>query len=62
MHTRRRFGAAVLVAAVLGALALAPSARGAFVPLFYSGDFDPTNPNANGLSNEVDAIVSQSST
>ena len=25
--------------------------------LFYAGDFDPTNPNANGLANENDAIV-----
>jgi hypothetical protein len=25
--------------------------------LFYSGDFDPNNPNANGLANETDAIV-----
>ncbi len=25
--------------------------------LFYGGDFDPNNPNANGLSNENDAIV-----
>lgn len=26
--------------------------------LFYAGDFDPNNPNANGLANENDAIVS----
>jgi hypothetical protein len=25
--------------------------------LFYGGDFDPNNPNANGLANENDAIV-----
>ncbi len=25
--------------------------------LFYGGDFDPNNPNADGLSNETDAIV-----
>jgi hypothetical protein len=25
--------------------------------IFYSGDFDPNNPNANGLANETDAIV-----
>ena len=25
--------------------------------VFYGGDFDPNNPNANGLSNENDAIV-----
>jgi PEP-CTERM motif len=25
--------------------------------LFYGGDFDPNNPNANGLGNENDAIV-----
>jgi hypothetical protein len=25
--------------------------------LFYGGDFDPSNPNANGLGNENDAIV-----
>ena len=24
---------------------------------FYGGDFDPNNPNANGLANENDAIV-----
>ena len=24
---------------------------------FYGGDFDPNNPNANGLANETDAIV-----
>ena len=28
--------------------------------LFYGGDFDPNNPNANGLANETDAIVSGS--
>ena len=25
--------------------------------LFYGGDFDPNNPNANGLANETDLIV-----
>jgi hypothetical protein len=25
--------------------------------VFYGGDFDPNNPNANGLANETDAIV-----
>ena len=25
---------------------------------FYGGDFDPSNPNANGLANENDAIIS----
>ena len=25
--------------------------------LFYGGDFDPNNPNANGLANENDAVV-----
>jgi len=25
--------------------------------LFYAGDFDPNNPNANGLANENDAVV-----
>jgi hypothetical protein len=28
--------------------------------LFYAGDHDPNNPNANGLANETDAIVSGS--
>ena len=28
--------------------------------LFYGGDHDPNNPNANGLANETDAIVSGS--
>jgi len=27
------------------------------VPYFYGGDFDPNNPNANGLANENDAAV-----
>jgi hypothetical protein len=25
--------------------------------VFYGGDFDPNNPNANGLANENDVIV-----
>ena len=25
--------------------------------LWYSGDFDPNNPNANGLANEADQLV-----
>lgn len=25
--------------------------------VFYGGDFDPNNPNANGLANETDAII-----
>jgi len=29
-------------------------------PYFYSGDFDPNDPNANGLANETDAIVNGS--
>jgi prealbumin domain-containing protein len=29
--------------------------------LYYSGDFDPNDPNANGLANEVDAIVTTGS-
>ena len=28
--------------------------------LWYSGDFDPNNPNANGLSNEQDRLVADS--
>jgi hypothetical protein len=28
-----------------------------YICLFYSGDFDPNNPNANGLGNENDAVV-----
>ena len=28
--------------------------------LFYGGDFDPNNPNANAIANENDAIVSGS--
>jgi hypothetical protein len=28
-----------------------------FATYFYGGDFDPNNPNANGLSNENDALV-----
>ena len=30
------------------------------ITLFYAGDFDPNNPNANGLANENDGIVSGS--
>jgi len=28
--------------------------------LWYSGDFDPNNPNANGLANEADQLVPDS--
>jgi len=33
------------------------AANAANVLYFYGGDFDPNNPNANGLGNENDAIV-----
>ncbi len=38
-------------------LTLAATPLWAQVTYFYGGDFDPNNPNANGLSNENDAIV-----
>ena len=45
-----------LVLAMLLVLAVAASASD--ITLFYAGDFDPNNPNANGLANENDGIVS----
>ena len=45
-----------LVLAMLLILAVAASASD--VTLFYAGDFDPNNGNANGLANENDGIVS----
>jgi len=42
--------AVLFLATVAGAQCIAPC-------IFYSGDFDVNNPNANGLSNENDAIV-----
>jgi len=38
-------------------ISLTCAAHGQGYPAFYSGDFDPNNPNANGLANENDAIV-----
>lgn len=38
-------------------LAFAVVASASDITLFYGGDFDPNNPNANGLANENDAIV-----
>jgi hypothetical protein len=46
-----------LVVLFLGTFAVAQCGSNC---LFYSGDFDPNNPNANGLANETDAIVSGS--
>ncbi len=43
--------------AMLLLLLLVASPLWADVVLFYGGDFDPNNPNANGLANENDAIV-----
>ena len=43
--------------AMLLLLLLVASPLWADVLLFYGGDFDPNNPNANGLANENDAIV-----
>lgn len=39
------------------AVVLVFSAFASASTLFYAGDFDPNNPNANGLANENDAIV-----
>src|SRR5262249_46367437 len=33
------------------------TAQCGFACAFYGGDFDPNNPNANGLANETDGIV-----
>ncbi len=38
-------------------LLLTVAANASSVLYFYGGDFDPNNPNANGLANETDAIV-----
>jgi len=46
-----------LLALLLFAAAARASAQCPSGCLFYGGDFDPNNPNANGLSNENDAIV-----
>ncbi len=43
--------------AMLLLLLLAASPLWADAVFFYGGDFDPNNPNANGLSNENDYIV-----
>ena len=48
----RSLSAAAFAAALLASV----SARADL--LYYGGDFDPTNPNANGLANEVDVLVS----
>jgi PEP-CTERM motif len=42
--------AVLFLATVASAQCVAPC-------IFYSGDYDPNNPNANGLANETDAIV-----
>ena len=39
-------------------LLFAVAASATDITLFYAGDFDPNNPNANGLANENDGIVS----
>ena len=52
MKTKRAFlSMAAAVLAFSGAQILSAGT------LFYSGDFDPTNANANGLSNEVDSTI-----
>ena len=48
----KSYGFITLLATVL-AFAIGANAT----TLFYGGDFDPNNPNANGLANENDAIV-----
>jgi hypothetical protein len=47
-------GLSLLAMLFVATLASAQCPRGC---LFYGGDFDANNPNANGLSNENDAIV-----
>ncbi len=52
-----------IVFALLLVLAASPlyAATCFYCPLFfYGGDFDPNDPNANGLANETDAIVNGS--
>ncbi len=49
-----------LIVSLFAVLSFAVVANAQCVPncLFYGGDFEPNNPNANGLANENDAIVS----
>ena len=49
-HTLFALFAVLFLASFAGAQCIAPC-------IFYSGDFDANNPNANGLANENDAIV-----
>ena len=42
---------------ILAAIPLHTTCTGCRGPYIYSGDFDPNNPNANGLANETDGIV-----
>ena len=45
----------MLAAAAALALGAASAAHASL--LYYGGDFDPTNPNANALANEIDTLV-----
>jgi hypothetical protein len=47
------------VCAILFCL-LAPAGQSYAATLWYTGDFDPTNPNANALSNERNTVVDDS--
>ncbi len=48
---------AILLLVILGASPLYAGTCFYCPVLFYGGDFDPNDPNADGLSNETDAIV-----
>ncbi len=49
-----------VIVSLFAVLFFAAFANAQCVPncLFYGGDFEPSNPNANGLANENDALVS----
>jgi len=46
-----------MVFAATFAYAACPTGYAGYTCIFYAGDFDPNNPNANGLADENDAIV-----
>ncbi|MGA3315737.1 MAG: PEP-CTERM sorting domain-containing protein [Candidatus Korobacteraceae bacterium] len=52
---------AVAAALLATLLLLTVAANAGNILYFYGGDFDPNNPNANGLANETDRIVGGSS-
>jgi PEP-CTERM motif len=62
----RKFGLMVLTGTLIGCFTAVRARADAICNYgscyFYGGDFDVNNPNANGLANEQDGIVSQAAT